>query len=67
MADAGIKDISQKSTINNVLESTLHKFRLDLSDEHAEHFFCGLINDSLYAFAPRVMEFAHQIAVAARN
>lgn len=42
------------------------KFRLDLSDEQAEQFFLGLINESLYSLAPRLMEVAHKIAVAMR-
>jgi phosphatidylinositol 3-kinase len=66
MADTGIKDISQRSNINKVLEATLNKFRLDLTDEQAEHFFLGLINDSLRAVMPVIMEGFHQFAVARR-
>lgn len=96
MADAGINDISRKSTIEKVVELTLQKFRLgkyhmytrtvlcgtyvylyilivmhshvsiDLTDEQAEHYFLGLINESLNALAPRLMELAHQIAVSRR-
>ena len=35
-------------------------------DEMAEQYFLGLINESLNAFAPRVMEVLHQIAVKRR-
>ena len=35
-------------------------------DELAEAFFLGLINDSLTALAPRLMELAHQISVSRR-
>jgi phosphatidylinositol 3-kinase len=37
-----------------------------LADEQAEHFFLGLIRDSLTALAPMLMEYAHQFAVARR-
>lgn len=42
------------------------KFRLDLTDEQADVFFLGLISESVNAIAPRLMELAHQIAVARR-
>jgi hypothetical protein len=35
-------------------------------DEQAEQFFLGLINESLYSLAPKVMELAHKIAVSLR-
>jgi hypothetical protein len=35
-------------------------------DEMAEVFFLGLINESMTALAPKLMELAHQIAVARR-
>ena len=66
MADAGINDISKRSNINKVLDVMLSKFRLDLTDEQADHFFIGLINESLNALAPRLMEAFHQIAVSRR-
>jgi hypothetical protein len=36
------------------------------ADEQAEQFFLGLINESLYSIAPRIMEGLHKIAVAMR-
>ena len=42
------------------------KFRLDLTDEQAEQYFLGLINEALYSLAPRLMEVAHKFAVAMR-
>jgi phosphatidylinositol 3-kinase len=45
---------------------TLSSAPLASSDELAEAFFLGLINDSLTALAPRLMEIAHQISVARR-
>jgi phosphatidylinositol 3-kinase len=66
MADAGINDISKRSNINKVLDVMLSKFRLDLTDEQADHFFIVLINESLNALAPRLMEAFHQIAVSRR-
>lgn len=38
--------------------------RLDLTDELAEQYFLGLINESLNALAPKMMEYFHQISVA---
>ena len=66
MGDAGIMDISKRSDLPKVLAKVEEKFRLDLTDEQAEVYFVGLINESLNAIAPRLMEIAHQIAVARR-
>jgi len=66
MGDAGIVDISKRSDLPKVLAKVEEKFRLDLTDERAEVYFVGLINESLHAIAPRLMEIAHQIAVARR-
>lgn len=38
--------------------------RLDLTDELAEQYFLNLINESLNALAPKMMEYFHQISVA---
>ena len=62
----GIQDISKRSDLPKVLMKVEEKFRLDLSDEQAEQFFLGLINESLYSLAPRLMEVAHKFAVAMR-
>lgn len=66
MGDAGITDISKRSDLPKVLAKVEERFRLDLSDESAEIFFVGLINESLNAIAPRLLEYAHQIAVSVR-
>lgn len=66
MGDAGIEDISVRSDLSKVLQKVEEKFRLDLTDEQAEQHFLGLINESLTAIAPRVMEVLHRVAVAAR-
>ena len=66
MGDAGITDISKRSDLPKVLAKVEERFRLDLSDELAESFFIGLINESLNAIAPRLLEYAHQIAVSVR-
>lgn len=66
MGDAGIKDISLRSDLSKVILKVEEKFRLDLTDEQAEGFFIGLINESLHSLAPKVMELAHQIAVGFR-
>lgn len=62
----GIQDISKRSDLPKVLMKVEEKFRLDLSDEQAEQFFLGLINEALYSLAPRLMEVAHKFAVAMR-
>ena len=66
MADAGIPDLSKNANPDVVLAKIEEKFRLDLDDEQAEAFFLGLINESVNAIAPRLMEIAHQFAVARR-
>jgi len=66
MGDAGIQDISKRSTLQKVLLRVEEKFRLDLNDEQAEQFFIGMINETLHAIAPRVMEQLHKIAVSLR-
>eukprot|EP01039_Chlorochromonas_danica_P008751 gene8751-9645_t len=66
MGDAGINDISKRSDLSKVLLKVEEKFRLDLSDEQAEQYFLGLINESLHSIAPKIMEVAHKIAVAMR-
>lgn len=42
------------------------RFRLDLTDEQAERYFLGLINDCLAAIAPKVMDVFHSFVVARR-
>mmetsp|Transcript_23644 Transcript_23644/g.47005 ORF Transcript_23644/g.47005 Transcript_23644/m.47005 type:complete len:144 (+) Transcript_23644:18-449(+) len=67
-SDAGIEDLSNNpnADADGIIAKVEEKFRLDLSDEQAENYFQGLIDASLGAFAPRVMEVFHQIAVATR-
>ena len=67
MGDAGIPDMSPPlSDLPTVLAKVEERFRLDLTDEQAEQFFLGLIVETINAIAPRIMEFAHQIAVSRR-
>jgi phosphatidylinositol 3-kinase len=68
MSDAGIEDLSNHSIGDaiEVISKVEERFRLDLTDEQAETFFIGLINDSQAALAPRVMEKFHQFSVAMR-
>jgi len=68
MSDAGIADLSNSpiADADGVIAKVAERFRLELSDEQAESFFLGLINDSLAALAPRVMEVLHQLSVARR-
>jgi len=68
MSDAGIEDLSNHPIGDaiEVISKVEERFRLDLTDEQAETFFIGLINDSQAALAPRVMEKFHQFSVAMR-
>lgn len=67
MGDAGINDISKRSDLATVLSIVESKFRLDLTDEEAEHFFSGLITEALTSFTTKVMELAHQFAVGLKQ
>eukprot|EP01029_Cantina_marsupialis_P008318 TRINITY_DN197497_c0_g1_i1.p1 TRINITY_DN197497_c0_g1~~TRINITY_DN197497_c0_g1_i1.p1 ORF type:complete len:927 (-),score=216.93 TRINITY_DN197497_c0_g1_i1:177-2957(-) len=64
MKDAGIEalNVDPHTTIMKVQE----RFRLDLSDEQAERFFLSLIEDSVNAFIPVIMDQIHKIAVSMR-
>ena len=61
MKDAGIEHLSEESDVK--LAKFQDRFRLDLSDEDAERFFLSLINESLNALVPVVLEKFHKIAV----
>lgn len=68
MSDAGIEDLSNNplGDAEAVIAKVEERFRLDLTDEQAERFFIGLINDCLSALAPRVMDVFHSFAVSRR-
>jgi len=59
MKDAGVEHLSEDAS-----QKFQDRFRLDLSDEDAEHFFLELIHESLNAIAPVVLEKFHRVAVA---
>jgi len=61
MKDAGIEHLSEDSEVK--LQKFQDRFRLDLGDEDAERFFLSLVNESLNAFVPVVLERFHKIAV----
>ena len=61
LKDAGIEHLSEESDVK--LAKFQDRFRLDLSDEDAERFFLSLINESLNALVPVVLEKFHKIAV----
>ena len=64
MKDAGIEHLSEESEVK--LAKFQARFRLDLSDEDAERFFLALINESLNALVPVVLEKFHRMAVFLR-
>jgi phosphatidylinositol 3-kinase len=68
MSDAGIEDLSNNpmADADGVIAKVEERFMLHLSDDEAESYFLGLINDCLTAIAPRVMDVFHSFAVARR-
>jgi phosphatidylinositol 3-kinase len=68
MSDAGIEDLSHNPSADaiGIISKVEERFKLELSDEQAEQYFIGLINECVSALAPRVMEVFHQLAVARR-
>lgn len=68
MGDAGIADLSDNpvADVEGVLAKVEERFRLELTDEGAEEWFLGLIDESLAALVPRVLEVFHKVAVARR-
>ena len=68
MSDAGIEDLSNNpvADVDGVLSKVEERFRLELTDERAEEWFLGLIDESLAALVPRVLEVFHKYAVAMR-
>jgi phosphatidylinositol 3-kinase len=66
MRDANIPDMSIHSKPDEVLKLLEERLRLDLTDEEADQFFLTMISSVLTAIAPRVMDFAHAIAVSRR-
>jgi hypothetical protein len=66
MVDAGIEDLSTNCDPDVTLAKMKRRFRLDLSDEEADHHINSLIKESMTAFVPRMMEMAHQMRVKLR-
>eukprot|EP00968_Pinguiococcus_pyrenoidosus_P016574 scaffold1610_cov257-Pinguiococcus_pyrenoidosus.AAC.27 len=56
MADAGIEDL--RNDPDATLAKVQERFRLDLTDEQAEHFMLQLLNESLTSLAPQVIRLA---------
>lgn len=61
MSDSNIPDMANDLEKN--LLKVQEKFRLDLGDEQAEAFITGLIDESVSALFPRVMEQIHRFAM----
>lgn len=58
MVDASIHDLNSEHDVAKLQE----RFRLDLSDEEAGHFFQQVINESVSALFPQVTETIHRWA-----
>uniref|UniRef100_A0A0A9FBY8 PI3K/PI4K catalytic domain-containing protein n=1 Tax=Arundo donax TaxID=35708 RepID=A0A0A9FBY8_ARUDO len=59
MERSNIPDLSSDGNGDIKLQQ---KFRLDLDDEEAIHFFLGLINESVSALFPQMVETIHRWA-----
>ena len=64
MSDAGIDDLSNNPSTDTdgVIAKVKERFQLELTDEQAEAYFLRLINASLSAIAPKVMDYFHEWA-----
>jgi phosphatidylinositol 3-kinase len=65
MVDANITDISLEP--DKTVQKVQDRFRLDLTDEEAIQFFQQLINESIGAYFPQVMEQLHKVAQMFRS
>ncbi|KAJ3121935.1 Phosphatidylinositol (PI) 3-kinase [Physocladia obscura] len=65
MVDANIPDIRVEP--DKAVLKVQEKFRLDLNEEEAIQYFQGLINESIGAMFPQVMERIHGIAMMFRS
>lgn len=64
MRGAGIEDLSVDP--DTTLAKLQEKFKLDISDEEAEHSFLQLVDESVSALFPAIFEQLHKIAVIMR-
>ncbi|TKY69872.1 Phosphatidylinositol 3-kinase, root isoform [Spatholobus suberectus] len=65
MAGSNIPDIAsdpEKGILKSLLQWLQEKFRLDLDDEASIHFFQDLINESVSALFPQMVETIHRWA-----
>ncbi|KAH9095060.1 hypothetical protein LEN26_017937 [Aphanomyces euteiches] len=62
MIDAGIPELQNDPL--TTLAKVQERFRLDMTDEQAEAYFLGLINDSVSALFPLVVDIVHNLAGA---
>ncbi|KAJ3342264.1 Phosphatidylinositol (PI) 3-kinase [Gonapodya sp. JEL0774] len=60
MVESKLPDIAMEP--DKAVAKVQEKFRLDLTEEEAIAYFEGIINDSVGALFPQVMEFAHTMA-----
>ncbi|TPX63239.1 hypothetical protein SpCBS45565_g06771 [Spizellomyces sp. 'palustris'] len=65
MVNANVPDIAIEP--DKAVLKVQERFRLDLSDEEAIQYFQGLINESIGAVFPQVMEKIHQVAQLLRS
>ncbi|KAJ3163607.1 Phosphatidylinositol (PI) 3-kinase [Geranomyces michiganensis] len=65
MINANVPDIAIEP--DKAVVKVQDRFRLDLSDEEAIQYFQGLINESMGAMFPQVMEKIHQVAQLLRS
>ena len=67
MADADVQDLKGgEHRVDEVLKLVTDRFRLDLTSEEASRFFHELINSSVSAIFPQIVEKIHSLAQAWR-
>ena len=64
MVDANIPDMSKHQDAGFVLEKVQEKFCLSSNDEEAGRYLDRLIDESLNATMPVIMDYFHGVAVS---
>jgi phosphatidylinositol 3-kinase len=64
MSDAGIEDLSNNPSTDTegVISKVEERFQLALTDEQAEAYFLRMINASLSAITPKIVDITHRWA-----
>jgi len=60
MGDAGIEDLMRD--VEGNLQKVQEKFRLELDDQEAMTFICGIVDTSVSMIMPNILEWFHKMA-----